>query len=51
VSVEKKKPLKRDQALNDAANGQLGEEPRPELISDLKGQNIRDQARKLSKDL
>jgi len=51
VSVEKKKPLKRDQALNDATNGQIGEEPRPELISDLKGQNIRDQARKLSKDL
>jgi hypothetical protein len=51
VSVEKKNPLKRDQALNDATNGQIGEEPRPELISDLKGQNIRDQARKMSKDL
>jgi hypothetical protein len=51
VSVEKKNPLKRDQALNDATNGQLGDEPRPEPISDLKGQNIRDQARKMSKDL
>jgi hypothetical protein len=51
VSVEKKNPLKHDQALNDATNGQIGEESRPELISDLKGQNIRDQAHKMSKDL
>jgi hypothetical protein len=51
VNVEKKNPLKRDQALNDATNGQLGEEPRPEPISDLKGQNIRDQARKMSRDM
>ena len=28
MSVEKKNPLKRDQALNDASSGQLGEEPR-----------------------
>jgi hypothetical protein len=52
VSVEKKNPLKRDQALNDVTNGQIGGEPRSEgPVSDLKGQNIRDQARKLSKDL
>jgi hypothetical protein len=30
MSVEKKNPLKRDQALNDATAGQLGEEPRPD---------------------
>lgn len=29
MSTERKKPLKRDQALNDATAGQLGEEPRP----------------------
>ncbi len=28
MSVEKKNPLKRDQALNDATSGQMGEEPR-----------------------
>lgn len=30
MSTEKKKPLKRDQALNDATSGQFGDEPRPE---------------------
>ncbi|MFZ0895416.1 MAG: hypothetical protein WAZ77_13035 [Candidatus Nitrosopolaris sp.] len=30
MSVEKKNPLKRDQALNDATSGQMGEEPRSE---------------------
>jgi hypothetical protein len=28
MSVERKNPLKRDQALNDATGGQMGEEPR-----------------------
>lgn len=28
TSTEKKNPLKRDQALNDATSGQMGEEPR-----------------------
>ena len=28
MSVERKNPLKRDQALNDATSGQIGEEPR-----------------------
>jgi hypothetical protein len=28
MSVEKKNPLKRDQALNDATSGKIGEEPR-----------------------
>jgi hypothetical protein len=32
MSTEKKNPLKRDQALNDATSGQMGEEPRPEPI-------------------
>ena len=27
MSTEKKKPFKRDQALNDATSGQFGEEP------------------------
>ena len=27
MSTEKKKPIKRDQALNDATSGQFGEEP------------------------
>jgi hypothetical protein len=30
MSTERKNPLKRDHALNDATSGQLGEEPRPE---------------------
>lgn len=30
MSTERKNPQKRDQALNDASSGQLGEEPRPE---------------------
>ncbi len=30
MSTERKNPFKRDQALNDATGGQLGEEPRPE---------------------
>lgn len=30
MSTERKNPLKRDQALNDATSGQLGEEPRPD---------------------
>jgi hypothetical protein len=30
MDAEKKKPLKRDQALHDATHGQFGEEPRPE---------------------
>jgi len=30
MSLEKKNPLKRDQALNDATSGQMGEEPRSE---------------------
>jgi hypothetical protein len=33
MSTERNKnPLKRDQALNDATNGQLGEQPRPKPL-------------------
>jgi hypothetical protein len=38
MSVEKKNPLKRDQALNDATSGQIGEEPRSVPTSEL-GEN------------
>jgi hypothetical protein len=34
MSVEKKNPLKRGQALNDATSGQMGEEPRPDPLPD-----------------
>ena len=60
MSVERKNPLKRDQALNDATSGQIGEEPRPEPSSspssssepssDINEQRIR-VARKMSRDL
>lgn len=38
MSVERKNPLKHDQALNDATSGQKGEEPRPVPTSEL-GEN------------
>jgi hypothetical protein len=59
MSTERKNiPLKRDQALNDATNGQLGEEPRQvplpeESKSDsdnIRGSHIRT-ARKMSRDI
>jgi hypothetical protein len=62
MSTERNKnPHKRDQALNDATNGQLGEQPRPKPLG--KGEssesetdkNIRDlrirTARKMSRDM
>jgi hypothetical protein len=33
MTAKKKKPLNRDQALNDATSGQFGEEPRPDPVS------------------
>jgi len=62
MSVERKNPLRRDQALNDATNGQIGEEPRPEPSSPSSSSsssepssNINEQriraARKMSRDL
>ena len=54
MSVERKNPLKRDQALNDATSGQIGEEPRPEPSSskpsDIHEQRIK-AARRMSRDL
>ena len=52
MSVERKNPLKRDQALNDATGGQIGEEPRsvPEQTSDLKNEWMKT-ARKMSRDM
>ena len=54
MSVERKNPLKRDQALNDATSGQIGEEPMPEPSSS-KPSDINEQrmkaARKMSRDL
>jgi hypothetical protein len=44
MSVEKKNPLKRDQALNDATSGQMGEEPRseptPQPVSDSQNTDL-----------
>ena len=62
MSTERNKnPLKRDQALNDATNGQLGEQPRPkplgrgESSESETDKNIRDlrirTARKMSRDM
>ena len=62
MSTERNKnPLKRDQSLNDATNGQLGEQPRPkplgrgESSESETDKNIRDSrirtARKMSRDM
>ncbi|HEY7694838.1 MAG TPA: hypothetical protein VH797_01910 [Nitrososphaeraceae archaeon] len=55
MSTEKKKPLKRDHALNDATSGQFGEEPSdiPEEHSEIqKHENERKKiARKFSKNI
>jgi hypothetical protein len=54
MSTEKKNPFKRDQALNDATSGQLGETPRadddiPDSIKEV--ENSRQKAaRKISRD-
>jgi hypothetical protein len=52
MSVERKYPLKRDQALNDATSGQIGDEPRsvPEQTSHLKNERMKI-ARKISRDI
>jgi hypothetical protein len=60
IDRRNKNPLNRDQALNDATGGRLGEEPRselgPESISKTKETEDlrdlrRDTARKLSRDM
>ncbi|HJT47598.1 MAG TPA: hypothetical protein VJ729_05395 [Nitrososphaeraceae archaeon] len=52
MSVERKNPLKRDQALNDATSGQIGEEHRSvsEQTSDLKNEWMKT-VRKTSRDM
>lgn len=59
MSTERKNPLKRDQALNDATSGQLGEEPRlepsrrsfePETDNNIRNSRVR-AARKMSRDM
>jgi hypothetical protein len=49
MSTEKKKPFKRDRALNDATSGQFGEEPRdiPEEHSSM--QEHEDQRKKIAR--
>jgi hypothetical protein len=54
MSTEKKNPLKRDQALNDATSGQMGEEPRPDPLPDTStdmNQGIQDSQRKVARKL
>ena len=50
MSTEKKNPIKRDYALNDATSGRMGEEPRsvsePESLEGNK-----DTRKKLSRDI
>ena len=59
MSTERKNPLKRDNALNDATSGQLGEEPLSEpshtpsdseTANDFRNSRVR-VARKMSRDM
>jgi hypothetical protein len=54
MSREKKNPLKRDQALNDATSGQMGEEPRAVPVNqpdeEHKDSRVK-AARKLSREI
>ena len=54
MSIERKNPLKRDQALNDATGGRMGEQPRPQP-SKPTDDNLNEQrqraARKMSRDV
>jgi hypothetical protein len=49
MSVEKKNPRKRDNALNDATFGQLSEEPRPDPYPEKDPR--REMARKKSRQI
>jgi hypothetical protein len=54
MSTEKKNPLKRDEALNDATSGQMGEEPRSVPVNEPSEENKSSRqkvARKLSRDI
>jgi hypothetical protein len=52
MSIKRKNPLKRDQVLNDATNGQIGDEPRsvPEESKELENERTKT-AHKMSRDL
>jgi hypothetical protein len=59
MSTERKNPLKRDNALNDATSGQLGEEPESEpshtpsdseTANDIRNSRVR-AAHKMSRDM
>jgi hypothetical protein len=53
MSVERKNPLRCDQALNDATSGQIGEEPRSvpeEQTSNLTNERMKT-GRKMSTDM
>ena len=52
MSVERKNPFRRDQALNDATSGQIGEEPRAieDQTSDLENERMKT-AHKMSRDI
>ncbi|AIC17145.1 hypothetical protein [Nitrososphaera viennensis] len=49
MSKETRNPAKRDQALNDATEGQFGEEPRPEVRPNV--EKKKDQSRNTAKDI
>jgi hypothetical protein len=51
MSTERKNPFKRDQALNDATSGQLGEEPRPDPYPEKDPRRREMMARKKSKQI
>jgi len=51
MSISKKNPLRRDQALNDATSGQMGEEPRPVVESSEEKESRVKAARRLSKEI
>lgn len=54
MSTEKRNPFKRDQALNDATSGQMGEEPKSDDVpgSVREMENSRQKAaRKISKNV
>jgi hypothetical protein len=55
MSIEKKNPQKRDQALNDATSGQMGDEPRSVPVTESSEEKNNDArvkaARKLSREI
>jgi hypothetical protein len=50
MSTEKKKPFKRDQALNDATSGQFGEEPLDISEEHSAMQEHEDQRKKIARE-